>query len=82
MLAATDAADGSSASWQKPSALVIIVGLSITVALLIGVWLYRVTKRLANHARSIKVLDEIEMEFVNDNLDEVDEEDFVEGSIG
>ena len=82
MLAATDAADGSSASWQKPSTLVIIVGLSITVALLIGVWLYRVTKRLANHARSIKVLDEIEMEFVNDNLDEVDEEDFVEGSIG
>ena len=80
MLAATDAADGSSASWQKPSTLVIIVGLSITVALLIGGSI--VSQRLANHARFIKVLDEIEMEFVNDNLDEVDEEDFVEGSIG
>ena len=55
----------------------IIIGLSVTVALLIGFWLYRVvTRRLANHARSIKVLDEIEMEFVNDDLDEDDEDEF------
>ena len=72
----TTVAADSSVSWQKPSTLVIIIGLSVTTALLIGLWLYRVTRRLANHARSIKVLDEIEMEFVNDDLDDVEEDDF------
>jgi hypothetical protein len=72
----TTVSAGSSVSWQKPSTLVIIIGLSVTTALLIGLWLYRVTIRLANHARSIKVLDEIEMEFVNDDMDDVDEDEF------
>ena len=52
----TMVAADSSVSWQKPSTLVIIIGLSVTTALLIGLWLYRVTRRLANHAHSIKVL--------------------------
>ncbi|KAL1520539.1 hypothetical protein AB1Y20_022115 [Prymnesium parvum] len=49
----------------------LVVG-SLLLALLLGYQLYKLTRRWTNRARSAKVLDAIEMEFVNDM--EMDEE--------
>lgn len=47
-----------------------VVG-SLLLALLLGYQLYKLTQRWTLRARSAKVLDEIEMEFVNDvDIDE------------
>jgi len=57
--------DGSSSSL-----VLIIVLLLILLAMCVAWRLWRLRRFWANHARSVKVLDEIEMEFVNDDADD------------
>lgn len=48
----------------------LVVG-SLLMVVILGCQLYKLTQRWVNRARSAKVLDEIEMEFVNDvDIDE------------
>jgi flagellar basal body-associated protein FliL len=59
--------------------LLIIVGCLLLVAL--GAWrMWRMSRWWANRARSAKVLDEIEMEFVNDDADMFVDDDILRGT--
>ena len=60
-------ASGASAS-SNTGLLVLAVIASVAITLLVG-WRLRNIRRWRMRARSAKVLDEIEMEFVNDDVD-------------
>lgn len=58
--------------------LAVIIGIAVAVVVLVGWRLVRYFRYWANRARSAKVLDEIEMEFVNDDIDHdlVEDDDY------
>lgn len=62
----TSGSDDESSS----SLVLIIVLLLILLAVCVAWRMWRLRRFWANHARSVKVLDEIEMEFVNDDADD------------
>ena len=71
------AADGNSGGSSSGGSAVImlVVGVSVALAVLAAWWLWRLSRYRWHRARSAKVLDEIEMEFVNDDADLFVQED-------